>query len=162
MKETKTMKRQSLIALSLVVATLAACSNEPAGGSDPAATVAFAGAMCRPTPNGRQMTGCYVTLTASADDRLLAVSSPRAGRVEIHESKMENGMMMMTELRQGMPLPAGQVVALSPGGNHIMLLGVAEPMVEGQTVPLTLTFEKAAPVEVQAAVATPPAEVAAH
>jgi copper(I)-binding protein len=154
------MKPNSLIALIPVAALtlLAGCSNEPATGNDPTVTVAVADVMCRPTPNGRQMTGCYVTLTASADDRLVSVSSPRAGRVEIHESKMENGMMMMTELRQGMPLPAGQTVELQPGGNHIMLLGVAEPMVAGQTVPLTLTFEKAAPVEVQAPVATPPAE----
>lgn len=139
---------------------LAACSNEPAAGSGPAATVAVADAMCRPTPNGRQMTGCYVTLTASGDDRLVSVASSRAGRVEIHESKMENGMMMMTELRQGMPLPAGQTVALKPGGDHIMLLGVSEPMREGQTIDLALTFEKAPPVEVQAPVATPPAEAA--
>lgn len=160
MKAAKTMIR-TLIPLAALT-LLAACSNEPATGVDPAATVAVSGAMCRPTPNGRQMTGCYVTLTASADDRLVSVSSPRAGRVEIHESKMENGMMMMTELREGMPLPAGQAVALSPGGNHIMLLGVEEPMVTGQTVPLTLTFAKAPAVEVQAPVATPPAEVAAH
>ena len=114
-----------------------------------------AGALCRPTPNGRQTTGCYLTLTASADDRLTAVTSPVAGRVEIHESRIESNMMMMRELEGGLPLPAGQVVELKPGGNHIMLLAVTEPLKAGDTVPLTLTFATAPPVEVVASVGQP-------
>lgn len=157
------MRLQSLTATVFssltLLATLAACGpSTPARSDGPAPTVAVADALCRPTPNGRQMTGCYIDLTANTDDRLVSVTSSRAGRIEIHESKMENGMMVMTELRAGMPLPAGQKVELKPGGNHIMLLGVTQPMVAGQTVDLTLTFEKAPAVEVQAAVAIPPVE----
>ncbi len=137
------------------LALLAGCSNPPAGGGTPN-TVAVAGALCRPTPVGRQMTGCYLTLTSTADDRLVSVASPVAGRVEIHESKMESNMMMMRELKEGMPLPAGQAVELKPGGNHIMLLAVATPLTAGQTVPLTLNFASAPAVEVTAAVGQPP------
>jgi copper(I)-binding protein len=137
---------------------LAACSPggeaAPKGGELPTVTVAEA--LCRPTPNGRRMTACYLTLTATGDDRLVSVSSPRAGRVEIHESRMEGGMMMMTELREGIVLPAGQAVQLKPGGNHLMLLGVTEPMAAGESIALTLTFEKAAAMGVHAPVATPP------
>ncbi len=150
---------RSLTALSLL-ATVTACDPSTRQAAAPSSTVVVSDVLCRPTPNGRQMTGCYMTLTASADDRLVSVSSPRAGRVEIHESQLENGMMMMRELRDGMPLPAGQTVALQPGGNHIMLLAVEQPMVAGQTVPLTLTFEKAGEREVSAPVATPPVEAA--
>lgn len=139
------------------VTLLAGCSNEPKPvPADAQSAVAVTGAICRPTPVGRQTTGCYLTVTASADDRLLSVASPVAGRVQIHESKIESNMMMMHELKEGLPLPAGQAVELKPGGNHIMLLSVENPIAMGQTVPLTLTFASAPPVVVQAAVGQPP------
>ncbi|HWW12956.1 MAG TPA: copper chaperone PCu(A)C [Brevundimonas sp.] len=146
---------RTLIPLAAVT-LLAACSNEPRpvpAGEQSA--VAVTDAVCRPTPTGRKMTGCYLTLTAGADDRLLSIATPVAGRVEIHESKIESNMMMMRELKEGLPLPAGQAVELKPGGNHIMLLAVETPIVAGQTVPLTLTFASAPPVVVQAAVGQP-------
>ncbi|RZJ38119.1 MAG: copper chaperone PCu(A)C [Brevundimonas sp.] len=136
------------------LALLAACSNPSSGGGTPN-TVAAADAICRPTPVGRQMTGCYLTLTSAADDRLMSVATPVAGRVQIHESRIESNMMMMHELKDGLPLPAGQKVELKPGGNHIMLLSVEAPITMGQTVPLTLTFASAAPVEVTAVVGQP-------
>lgn len=154
------MKRILLLAALLSPIALAACGQGDAKAPSAAAsTVAVTDAICRPTPNGRQMTACYLTLTASADDRLVSVASPRAGRAEVHESKMEGGMMMMRELRDGMPLPAGQAVELKPGGDHIMLLAVTEPMTAGETVALTLTFEKAAAVGVHAPVGQPPLTV---
>ncbi|MDZ4112218.1 MAG: copper chaperone PCu(A)C [Brevundimonas sp.] len=142
--------------LSLAALALAACSPAaPTDGDDAVAKVQVADALCRPTPVGRQATGCYLTLTAPSDDRLVSVSSPAAGRVEIHESRMESNMMMMRELKEGMALPAGEVVELKPGGNHIMLLAVTEPLKAGDTVPLTLTFASAPPVEIAAAVGQP-------
>lgn len=148
---------RTLIPLAAAAALLAACSNEPRAASEgPQAAVAATGALCRPTPVGRQATGCYVTLTSTAADRLVSVSTPVAGRVEIHESKVESNMMMMRELTEGLPLPAGQAVELKPGGNHIMLLAVANPLTEGQTIPLTLNFAAAEPVTVQAIIGQPP------
>lgn len=135
---------------------LAACT--PPGekaGSDTAGAVQVADALCRPTPVGRQTTGCYLTLTAAAADRLMSVTSPVAGRAQVHESRMESNMMMMHQLEDGLPLPAGQPVELKPGGHHIMLLGVAEPLRTGDTVALTLTFASAPPVEIAAAVGQP-------
>ena len=143
---------RKLFALALL--TLSACS--PGGtGSGAASTVEVAGAICRPTPVGRQMTGCYLTLTTTTADRLVSVTSPAANLVQIHESRIESGMMMMNELKEGLPLPAGETVALAPGGNHLMLLGVEEPLVAGDTVALTLTFESSSPVEVTATVGQP-------
>jgi copper(I)-binding protein len=101
------------------------------------------------------MTGCYLTLTTTTADRLVSVTSPAANLVQIHESRIESGMMMMNELKEGLPLPAGETVALAPGGNHLMLLGVEEPLVAGDTVALTLTFESSSPVEVTATVGQP-------
>ncbi|MDP3369666.1 MAG: copper chaperone PCu(A)C [Brevundimonas sp.] len=146
------MTRTPLFAFALL--TLAACSPGGAGSGEPA-TVQAADAICRPTPVGRQMTGCYLTLTTATADRLVSASSPDANLVQIHESRIESGMMMMRELREGLPLPAGEAVALAPGGNHLMLLGVKEPLVAGDTVALTLTFETSPPLDLTATVGQP-------
>ena len=107
------MSRALLPFLLLASAGLAACT--PGEKAAPgAAAVQVSAALCRPTPVGRQTTGCYLTLTAAADDRLVAVSSPVAGRAQIHESRMESNMMMMRELKDGLTLPAGQPSNLSP------------------------------------------------
>ena len=148
------MHRAPLLAAALM--TLTACSSGGGSETGEAATVQASGAICRPTPVGRQMTGCYLTLTSAGADRLLSASSPQANLVQIHESRIESGMMMMGELREGLPLPAGEAVALEPGGNHLMLMGVGEPLAAGDTVVLTLTFETSAPVEVTATVGQPP------
>ena len=150
------MTRALILAAALL--TLTACSPGGSAGSGEPPTVQAAVAICRPTPTGRQMTGCYLTLTTATADRLVSASTPQANMVQVHESRIESGMMMMRELREGLPLPAGATTALEPGGNHLMLLGVREPLVAGDTVVLTLTFESSAPVEVTATVGQPPVE----
>jgi len=154
------MNRAPILAAALLALTACSPSGSDAAGGTP--TVQVAGAICRPTPVGRQMTGCYLTLTSAAADRLVSASSPEAGRVQVHESRIESGMMMMRELRDGLPLPAGETVSLAPGGNHLMLLGVKEPLVAGDTVALTLTFETSAPVGITATVGQPTPAPAAN
>ena len=141
--------------LTAAAGVLTACSPGKPAATDAASAVQVADALCRPPPTGRHTTGCYLTLTAAADDRLMSISSPVAGRVQVHESRMESNMMMMHEVEGGLALPAGQPVELKPGGDHIMLLGVADPLKDGDTVPLTLTFATAAPVEIAARVGQP-------
>lgn len=151
----KVMTRISVPAAALLM--LAACNSgdpEPAAG---APTVTVADALCRPTPKGRRSTACYMTLTASGADRLVSAESPDARYVQIHESRIESNMMMMRQLRDGLPLAAGQAMPLAPGGNHLMMLGVEKPLVTGETVTLKLTFASAAPVEVTARIAQPAA-----
>jgi len=147
------MTRISLPAAALLM--LAACNSGERAPEPGAPTVTVADALCRPTPKGRKITGCYMTLTASGADRLVSVESPAANIVQIHESRMESNMMMMQQMRDGLPLAAGEAAVLAPGGNHLMLLGVKEPLVVGDTVPLKLIFETAAPVEVTATVGQP-------
>lgn len=152
-------------ALPLAVAalTLAACG-QPADKSAEAAkdaavapgTVQVADAWCRPTPKGAKAGGCYLTLTAGSDDRLLSVSTALAQSAEVHEMKTENGIMSMGRLTDGLPLPAGTPVELKPGGEHIMLMGLRDPLVDGGVASFTLTFEKAGPIGVHAAVKQPP------
>lgn len=142
-----------ILILVAVAATLAACTAQPETPS--LAVVEATDALCRPTPNGRDVTACYITLTASQAHRLISVSTPLAQTAEVHEMKTEGGIMQMGALTGGLPLPAGEAVSLAPGGNHIMLTGVKTPLAAGDTVALTLTFEKAAVVEIEATVGQP-------
>jgi len=150
------------LASAAALTMLAACNSGDRPPVPGAPTVQVTDVLCRPTPRGRQTTGCYMTLTASGADRLVSVESPEANLVQIHESRMESNMMMMQQLRDGLPLAAGQATALAPGGNHLMLLGVKEPLVVGDTVTLKLTFATAAPIEVTANVAQPAASEYDH
>lgn len=143
----------------LPLLALTACGQPADKAAETAAapgTVTVADAWCRPTPNGAKVGGCYVTLTAGSDDRLLSVSTALADSAQIHEMKMENGVMSMGELKDGLPLPAGQKVELKPGSTHVMLMGLRDPLVDGGVASFTLTFEKAPAIGVHAAIKQPP------
>ena len=81
-------------------------------------------------------------------DRLLGGKSPVASRVELHESRMEGDVMRMRRV-EGLLVPGGGEVGLTPGGLHLMLLDLRESLVPGDTLSLTLDFERAGPVEVR-------------
>lgn len=81
------------------------------------------------------------------DDVLVSVESPAAGRVELHDMVIENDVMKMRKLEDGIAVPAGKTVELESGGMHLMFMDVVKPFAEGDTVPLTLTFEKAGKVD---------------
>ena len=101
---------------------------------------------------GHAQTGVvYLTIVSPTIDRLFAVSSPVAKKAELHTMSMERGVMRMGPLA-AMEIPAGQTVTLSPGGTHIMLLGLTRPLREGETFPLTLSFERAGPRQVTVAI----------
>lgn len=140
---------------------LAACGQADAPGAA-VPSVAVTDVWCRPSPNAAPNGGCYATFLSSTDDRLLGGATPRASQLQIHEMSMEGGMMRMGELKDGLPLPAGEGVTLAPGGNHLMLIGLTQPLVEGETVLLTLRFGSAPEVTVQAQVRTPPVAGSGH
>jgi len=99
-------------------------------------------AWVRATVPQQKATGAFMTLTSTQDGKLVAASSPVAGVVEVHEMKMVDDVMRMRQV-PGLPLPAGQAVALRPGGYHLMLLELKQPLKEGDKVPLTLEVEDA-------------------
>jgi periplasmic copper chaperone A len=101
---------------------------------------AWAGA----TPGKAENGAAYVTITSPTADRLLSASTPVAKKAELHTMSMQ-GMVMKMRPISGVDIPAGQPVSLKPGGEHIMLLGLNQPLREGQSFPLTLDFEKAGP-----------------
>lgn len=82
-------------------------------------------------------------------DRLIAAASDSAGKVELHTHQIDaNGVAQMMEVKEGFEIPAGGHHALARGGDHIMLMGLAQPLAQGDTVHLTLTFEKAGAVAI--------------
>lgn len=104
----------------------------------------------RATPPGAAVAGGFMTLhnEGAADDRLVSVTTDIAASVEIHQMSMEGGTMQMRELTDGLSLPAGEAVALAPGGYHLMFID-PKPLREGDTFLATLTFENAGTKEVE-------------
>ncbi|MEF2072872.1 copper chaperone PCu(A)C [Consotaella aegiceratis] len=108
----------------------------------------------RATPPAAKVGGAYLTIQNHGDsaDRLVGGSSPIAERVEIHTMEVVDGIMKMHELENGLEIPAGGEAKLAPGSYHMMMIGLSEPLKDGERVPLTLTFEKAGSVDVELAV----------
>lgn len=99
---------------------------------------------------GQPVGGGFITITnkGGEDDKLVSATSDKAGEVQLHEMAMEGDVMKMRQLTDGIAIPAGETVELKPGGLHLMFFKVSEPFKEGETVNLTLTFEKAGAVDV--------------
>ena len=100
-------------------------------------------AWARATVKGQMATGAFMTLTAKDGAKLVGVASPMAGVAQVHEMKMEAGVMKMAEVKGGLDLPAGKAVELKPGGYHVMLMDLKEPLMKDSTVPVTLIFKDA-------------------
>lgn len=109
----------------------------------------------RAVPEGGQVAGGYMVIRNEGEeaDRLIAVRSDIAGRVEIHEMKVDDkGVMTMRPLADGVEVPPGGEVALAPGGYHVMFMQLSERPTEGRKFPGVLVFEKAGEVPVEFAV----------
>jgi copper(I)-binding protein len=106
-------------------------------------------AWSRATPGGAKIGGGYLTIEnkGSAPDRLIGGSADVAGKVQVHEMAMSNGVMTMHPLDNGLTIEPGKTVKLAPGGYHLMLFDLKSPLKQGDKVPLTLEFEKAGKVK---------------
>lgn len=113
-------------------------------------------AWARETPPGVANGAAYATLTneGSDDDRLVAVRGPVSERVELHTHLMEGDMMRMRQV-ESIEVNAGGRAVLEPGGKHLMLIGLKQPLVAGQQFPLILEFEKGGEVTTQFEVRRP-------
>ena len=157
--------RLALLAIAPLV--LAAC-----GGDDP---ITIEGRWARTSPAMASMGAAYMDITSSEGDQLVGVSVPAsiAARAEIHEmvpadmamddsmdESMEDGEMdmdmgaMVMQQIMALDLPAGETVSLEPGGYHVMLIDLAEPLAEGDTFNVTLDFAEADDLTVEVVVRT--------
>ena len=115
-------------------------------------------AWVRTSVQGQKATGAFMKITAKEGGTLVGVASPVAGVAEVHEMKMDGDVMRMRALPNGLALPAGKTVALTPGGYHVMLMDLKATLPKDSTIPLTLTFKNAkgeqSQVELKVPVAT--------
>jgi copper(I)-binding protein len=104
-------------------------------------------AWVRTSVQGQKATGAFMTLTAKEATRLVSVSTPVAGVAQVHEMQMAGDVMRMRALPDGLDLPAGKAVAMTPGSYHVMLMDLKATLPKDSTVPLTLVFKDAKGVE---------------
>ncbi|SCB43869.1 copper chaperone PCu(A)C [Rhizobium multihospitium] len=99
---------------------------------------------------GQPVGGGYITIhnIGKTDDKLTSVTSSSAGKVELHEMKMEGEIMKMREIKGGIAIPAGATVTLAPSTMHMMFKQVKAPFKQGGTVPVMLMFDKAGMVDI--------------
>ncbi len=146
-----------MIALMLVVMSLGAC-----GATQPPIVVSEAWA--RPTSDGMDdghahdmgmSSAVYLKIVSNAgEDRLLGATSAVGATIETHAVEHADGVMKMFRV-DGVPVPANGTVELKPGGYHLMLLDLAEPLVAGDTFTVTLQFERAGAIAAEVTVRMP-------
>lgn len=105
----------------------------------PFAQVTVTDPWVRATVPTQHATGAFMQLSSKTGSRLVAVTSPLA-TTEIHEMAIQDNVMRMRQIA-GLDLPAGQTVALKPGGYHVMFFDLKSQIKEGDVIPLTLVFE---------------------
>ncbi len=136
----------SLFCLALIGATQA----QSAGGLE------IRHAWARATPGAAHNGAVYLTILnhGGGDDTLTGASTPAAAKAELHTTLDDNGVMKMRPLA-ALPVKAGGSAAFTPGGMHIMLVGLTHPLTAGKSFPLTLTFAKAGAVQTTVMVEQP-------
>ena len=122
------------------------------------------GPFARATLPNAPVAGGFLTIvnTGTEDERLVSASADIARETQIHEMALEGGVMKMRQLVDGLVIPAGETVVLEPGGKHIMFMGLNAAFIEGETVPVTLTFEKAGTVTVDLHIGAAAADAPGH
>ena len=97
-------------------------------------------AWVRGTVAPQKATGAFMQITSAQGGKLVSAQSPLAGVTEVHEMAMDGNVMKMRAV-SALDLPAGKAVDLKPGGYHVMLMDLKQPLKEGESVPLTLVVE---------------------
>ena len=139
---------------STVLVTIYAVMGIAFGGSALAQNPAFTNikienAYTRATAPGQQAAVGFLKIDNKGNaDQLLGASSPAAGEVQLHEMAMDGNVMKMRQVKD-IPVPAGGIVELKPGGYHLMFMNLKGPFVAGQTIPVKLKFTKAGEMELK-------------
>ncbi len=136
----------ALAFISLTFVGAAFAQPKPAPAAATGATVKVEAAWARATVQGQLGSGAYMNLTATTGMQLIGVSTSSAAVAEVHEMKMDGDIMKMRAV-SALDLPAGKTVQLKPGGYHLMLMELKQPLAKGSTMPLTLHLKDAKGVE---------------
>ncbi len=140
----KTIIRTALAAAALLLTATVASTHDMKHGD-----LVLSGQWVRATAEGAPTSAGYLVIhnSGSDADRLVSASTAISGRTEIHTMTMDGGVMRMRPLANGIEIPAGATVALKPGGEHIMIMGLTSRIEDGGKVSIRLVFEKAGVIE---------------
>ena len=136
----------------LAAAFVTAISTSAVAGDGETGALKVDGAWARPSIGKTGNSAAYMTITNSggAPDTLIAVTTPHASKAELHTHIRDKDIMRMRQVKDGIPVPANGKAELKPGGFHVMLMKLKEPIKKGTMLPLTLTFKNAGDVTVHA------------
>jgi copper(I)-binding protein len=147
-------RRFRRLAAALCAAAFSLAAGGASGHAYPAGTLKIEHPWSRPTAPGVSVgVGYMVIVNTGKADALVGANTPVAERVELHQTRMDGGVMKMRRAER-VDIPAGVTVRLEPGGLHMMLIGLKQPLAEGAKLPLVLRFEKAGEVKVELKVET--------
>lgn len=155
-----------LTSATLAIITAVAVGLPPTVIAGPAAGITIENPWTRATAPGQAVAGGFMTVVnaTAAEDRLVRASSPVAKEVQIHNTTMDDGVMRMRPMADGVAIPSGGRVEFKPRALHLMFMGLQAPIAVGTTVPVTLEFARAGKVSatfrVDAAATSPAAPAA--
>lgn len=145
------MSNRALILAALLLAAPLSLAHLPvaAAADYRAGAIEITEPWARATAPGATVGAVYMTLTSMtwADD-LISAETSVAAKVEIHSASEEGGVAKMRQVDQ-VAIKAGDTVVLAPGGLHLMLMSLKAPLVEGKTIPLTLTFKRGRSIDIK-------------
>jgi periplasmic copper chaperone A len=135
----------------LLAAVLALSGGAAAAETYTVGSIEIGNPWARATPKGASVGGAYMTITnkGTEADRLIGVSSPVANQTEVHQMAMDKGVMSMRPVQGGLEIKPGQTVVLNPVSLHLMLMGLKQPLAQGERVKATLEFAKAGKLDLE-------------
>lgn len=142
--------RTWLSAAAITSALVVTASHGASGGTFKVGSIIIENPWSRATPGGAKVAVGYLTIKndGATPDRLVSATAAIAGRTEIHLMSMEDGVMKMRQVTDGLPVPANGSVVLEPNSYHLMFMDVTKPLKEGEQFPATLMLEHAGKVDV--------------
>jgi len=128
--------------------------NVAAHAGEASKTIIISDAWVRASLGKVPTTAAYIKIEnhGAKEDKLLSVSTPAAAMASVHNSVTNDAGVVQMQAVMALSVKPGETVALTPGGMHIMVMNVKEPLKAGATVPLTLKFEQAGEITVEAEV----------
>ena len=156
MKLSKYIRKTNLIGLPVLLLTLSACDSKNTTSNDTqkaSEVISVIEPYIRAMPPGQPVTAMFLQLNNASGDShaLVKAESDVSKSVELHEHKMQDGMMKMGQVAQ-IDLAPNVSTALQPGGYHIMLIGLKNDLAEGQNVDVNLVFQDGSNIKIQAPV----------
>ena len=135
----------------LLAAALSLWGGAAAAETYTVGAIEIANPWARATHKSAPVGGAYMTITnkGAEADRLMGASTPLASKAEVHQMTMDKGVMTMRPVQGGLEIKPGETVVLKPDSFHLMLMGLKQPLAQGQRIKATLEFARAGKIDLE-------------